>query len=182
MKYSDRDWENRNKIMTQHGPHWLSVPVHQESSDQLILNSHISEHEKKWPKKHKRTIQMNSFGTPCFEEVFPLLEELYDREWERLMDINLYFVDLVCDYLDIDCRFLKASDLEAEGEGEELLLWICREREATESTCPARWDGNYLTPELWEEAGITLTFHDYDYPEYEQGKASSSPGSPSWTC
>lgn len=173
VQYTERDWENRNKVNTQHGPHWLSVPVKKESGEQLILETRIAEHDR-WRKKHLKTIKMNYAGTPCFDEIYPMLEEMYEKEWERLMDLNIYFVDRVCDYLGIDCTFLLASDLEAGGEGEELLMNICRELDAG-AYLSGPLGRDYMHPERWRAEGIEVAFHDYEYPEYEQGEGEFVP-------
>ena len=36
MQYTKNDWRNRNKIKTQNGLQWLSIPVRQESLHQKI--------------------------------------------------------------------------------------------------------------------------------------------------
>ena len=51
MQYTKRDWRNRNKIITQNGSQWLSVPVAVKGKyEQKIKDTKIS--ETGWNKKH----------------------------------------------------------------------------------------------------------------------------------
>ena len=41
MQYTKNDWRNRNKIKTQNGLQWLSIPVRQENLHQKINETKI---------------------------------------------------------------------------------------------------------------------------------------------
>ena len=49
LQYTKNDWRNRNKIYTQNGLSWLSIPVG-TNEHRLILD--VKMNEKKWQKEH----------------------------------------------------------------------------------------------------------------------------------
>ena len=59
MQYTKRDWRNRNKIQTQQGLKWISIPVEVKGKYfQKISETKIS--EKDWAKKHWQQIKKSS--------------------------------------------------------------------------------------------------------------------------
>lgn len=53
VQYTRRDWRNRNKIKTQHGLQWLTVPVISKSSFTQKIYETIIDGDN-WQKKHWR--------------------------------------------------------------------------------------------------------------------------------
>lgn len=167
VQYTSRDWENRNKIKTPQGETWLSVSIEKGKRERLIKDTLISKSDLKWPVKHLRAIELNYSKAPFFHEIFPFMKEMYESKWNRLMDLNIHFVDFVVDYLGIKCDFFLASKCEPSGVGQELLVDICKKRGAT-IYLSGPLGNNYISNKLWEDNGIKLVFHDYQYPTYKQ--------------
>ena len=57
VQYTKNDWRNRNKILTNHGSKWLTLPVRLKTLSQLIKDTKIE--DKLWSKKHWDTIKQN---------------------------------------------------------------------------------------------------------------------------
>ena len=104
---------------------------------------------------------------PYFSLYFPFFEEMYLKEWKRLIDINTYFMDYACEALNIECKFVNASDFDSKGKGQELLINICNKLDA-DIYLSGSLGVNYITPQIWEKAGISLLFQEYNHPEYPQ--------------
>ena len=65
MQYTKRDWRNRNRIKTQKGLEWITIPVEVKGKYfQKINETKIS--EKNWAKKHWQTIAHNYSKTKYF--------------------------------------------------------------------------------------------------------------------
>ena len=56
VQFTKNDWRNRNRIKTQQGVNWLTIPVNHSISQRIneieVLNS-------KWRKKHWLTLKQN---------------------------------------------------------------------------------------------------------------------------
>lgn len=166
VQYTPRDWENRNKIKTSNGESWLSVPVIKQSREQKIQDTRI-DNEQNWAEKQLKTLQQCYAKAPFYKEHSFFLEETYAKNWEYLADINEHIVEYACDYLEIECNFIRASSFNPEGSGEELLINICNHLDVN-IYMSGSLGRNYIHAEKWQKEGIGLFYHDYEYPEYPQ--------------
>ena len=74
-QFTKNDWRNRNKIKTSQGVQWLTIPAQQNSLQQLICETKVS--NPKWAKKHWSTIAQNYSKTPYFKDYKDLFESFY---------------------------------------------------------------------------------------------------------
>lgn len=176
VRYTPRDWENRNRVKTAGGPVWLSVPVIRRKRDQRIFETLI-DNEQNWDQKHLRTLRHAYGKAPFYDAHADALEDIYSARWERLIDLNCQIVEYACKVMDIDCTFVRASELGVVGEGESLLIDICKNIEAS-----VYLSGNlgrkYINKNSWENEGIDVVYHDYVHPEYPQINGEFLP----WMC
>ena len=169
VQYTRRDWRNRNKIKTPHGLKWLTIPVNVKGKyHQKIKETTVS--DKSWRIKHLKTIKRCYLKSPYYEEVYPLVEKLYQTaEYDTISEINLHFIRGICKYLKIDTKIGFSSDYNlTEGRKTERLVSICKQAGATEYISgPLAKD--YLIKDKFDSEGIKLTWMNYDnYPEYPQ--------------
>lgn len=169
MQYTRRDWRNRNKIKTAQGLQWLTIPVVVKGKyHQTIKETVVSDPQ--WPRQHWATLQHNYSRAPYFEAYRDRIEPLYRTEDmpTQLSAINHRFLTAVCGMLDITTRLTWSMDYTIVPGKTERLVSLCQQAGATEYLSgPAARD--YVVPELFEAAGITLRWFDYSgYPEYPQ--------------
>jgi hypothetical protein len=167
-QYTRSDWRNRNKIKTPQGVQWLTIPVETKGKHfQAIKEAETSSNE--WREKHLKAFLQNYAKADYFAEYKPWLEHLYGScESQLISGINYHFMTAVCKELGITTTLTWSSDYEMVGGKTERLVNMCRQAGATSYLSgPAARD--YIEPGLFEQAGITLLFMDYDgYPEYPQ--------------
>ena len=167
VQYTKNDWRNRNIIKTPQGDNWLSIPVYQKSLSQKINETQIS--LKGWNKKHLKTIEFAYSKAPYFKEYRPFIEDLYTNiPSDNLSEINIYFLEKICQVLGIKTTFVKSSDLQSISGQTERLVDICKNLNATHYLSgPAA--KNYLQENLFQEASIDVEWINYsNYPEYSQ--------------
>ena len=94
-QYTKRDWRNRNKIKTQNGLQWLTIPVEVKGKyQQKIKDTVISDPE--WSKKHWSAIKYNYSKAAFFKDFKDQFEELYLGCTEKyLSDINYRFITAI---------------------------------------------------------------------------------------
>jgi hypothetical protein len=166
VQYTRRDWENRNRIKGPNGEILLTVPVIQRQRDQKISETRI-DNSQNWRQKHLKTLQQSYSKAKFFDQHMPLLEEILASDWEYLIDLNESIINYACQYLEIECRFVRASELAVDGVGEPLLIDICKKLGA-DTYVSGSLGRNYIDPHVWQENHIRLLFHDYEYPQYSQ--------------
>ena len=167
VQYTKNDWRNRNKIKTQQGIQWLTIPVRQESLEQKIKDTKIS--DKKWNIKHWRTISQNYAKAKYFKDYKDIFEELYlTCDEEYLSQINYKFITTINEILEIKTKLRWSSEFELLDGQTEKLLGICKDCNADiYLSGPAAKD--YFNEELAKQENIKVEWMDYSgYKEYEQ--------------
>ncbi len=168
MQYTRRDWRNRNKIKTPTGTIWLTIPVVAKGRYlQKISETEISNPE--WNQAHWKTIVHNYARARCFGTYRDVLEQLYLGSTETfLSQVNYRFIAAICDLLGIRTKLSRSVDYELTEGKTRRLVELCRQAGAAEYISGPSAKG-YLEEELFEQAGIKLTYMDYSgYPEYHQ--------------
>ncbi len=123
-KYLKQDWNNRNKIKTPQGEHYLTVPVVKNSDKARLRDVHIA-NSRAWRRSHWLSIQNFYRKAPYFEVHFEFFEDVYDKEWEHLAKLNEAILRYFLQAFGIKRQFVRASDLGCTGRKNELLLNIC---------------------------------------------------------
>lgn len=169
VQYTKRDWRNRNKIKTANGLKWLTIPVNVKGKYlQKIKDTTVS--DKRWRTKHLSTIRESYRKSKYFEEVYPLVENLYKTaNYNTISEINFHFITGICTYLNIGTKIVFSSDFDlTEDKKTDRLVNICTQAGATEYISgPLAKD--YIELEKFKSNNIKLTWMNYDnYPEYSQ--------------
>ena len=124
-------WRNRNRIKTQNGPLWLTVPVrHRGEGFPRILDVEIDPRTS-WARKHIASVRQVYARAPFLSRYLPELEALLQREWTHLVDLDIACVDLMARWLGIRRRVERSSCLGIDGERSERLVNVCRRFGAT---------------------------------------------------
>lgn len=167
VQYTKNDWRNRNKIKTQNGPAWLTIPTGTDL-DRLICE--VSLPDTRWQKNHYKTWVQYYSKAPFFRQYQPLLEEVYlARKWDSLSELNQYLIKTIArDCLGINTRFSDSRSYGASGKCLDRLLDLLEKSGATHYLSgPAAQD--YIDKASFTQAGIELSYKDYSgYPEYPQ--------------
>ncbi len=160
-------WRNRNRIKSPEGPCWLTVPVRHSGLGQPRIADVEVDARTPWARKHVGTIRQHYRHAPHLARYLPELEELLMRRWERLVDLDLAVVAMLCQWLNLRRTIFCASELGIGGGKSERLVNISKRFKAKRylSGTAAR---DYLDVELFERSGISVEWHDYRHPTYPQ--------------
>ena len=169
-QYTRRDWRNRNKIITQKGPTWLTIPIDVKGKfDQKVNEAKVKNNQ--WPIDHWNKIRENYKKAPCFKQYSKYFEDIYLKQlpkYEYLSDINRIMLKECINLLDIKIEVLDSRDFDIRGGKTGKLINICKDLEANEYfTGPAA--KGYMEESLFDENNIKLTYYDLEnFPEYKQ--------------
>jgi hypothetical protein len=167
VQYDKHGWRNRNRIKTQSGPLWLTVPVrHSGKGLPRILDVEIDARTP-WARKHVASIRQAYADAPFLRRYMPPLEELLLRKWERLVDLDIACVDLLAGWLGLRRRIERSSALGIGGERSERLLNICRHFGASTYLSGDAAQA-YLDVPLFERHGIAVEWQRFTHPAYPQ--------------
>lgn len=167
VKYSPRDWENRNKIkLTTGKTNWMSVPIIHRNKDQLIKDTMIN-NQQRWWEEHLNMLICNYGRAKYFKRYIDFFRDTYSKKWYYLIDLNIYIIDFIIKELGISCNFVKASDLNVKGTGQDLLINICKKLKG-DIYISGPLGRNYIEKKNFEKNRINLYYHDYKHPVYPQ--------------
>ena len=168
VQYTKNDWRNRNRIKTQTGEQWLTIPVRQDRLGQTISETRVV--DSRWAARHWKTIANNYTRARHFEVYAAMVEAWYSEAgvYELLPDINAFFIREICATLGITTHITSSRVYELEGDRVERLVGICQQAGAdVYLSGPAASD--YLDETLFTNAGVRVEWMHYDgYPEYTQ--------------
>jgi hypothetical protein len=168
VQFDKHGWRNRNRVKGPKGVVWLTVPVlHSGRSGQSILDVEI-DNRRNWRRKHLVTIGQFYARAPLIEALLPRLQEILERPWRRLVELDLALIDWLAAELTITTPRYRASELGISSDDRNRrLLDLCRHFGASRylSGNAAR---DYLELDRFTAAGVEVTWHDYVHPTYTQ--------------
>ena len=167
VQFSKNHWHNRNRIKTQAGSKWITVPVSKGPSGfQRIEEVQISQ---PFAVKHWRSIQQSYSKAAYFDECSDWLEDLYREaaNLKFLSDINILFMKAISTQLKLGTTFVSSSSFAKGVTPTGRLVDICCELGCSHYLSgPSARD--YLDQPAFAEAGIEIEWMDYSYSEYPQ--------------
>lgn len=166
VSYIKQGYINRNNILTPNGSVRFTVPVPGASSNKLISELSYSEDVTKVLK----TIQQSYSKSPYFDKVYPLLESILLYKNREIAEICLKSYRDVFEYLDLQRKFLKSSELDYDRSlsAKDRLISFSHKFGAD---CYINTPGGrelYNKPDFAKEA-IDLKFIDSLPIQYDQG-------------
>ena len=167
VQYDKHSWRNRNRIKSSAGPQWLTVPVRTHGRDQPTNRGIHVDNAQNWRRKHLLSIQQNYSKALYFAQYFPVFEQLFAREWDLLIDLNLAAFSAMNEALGLVREIKFSSELGCEGASVERLIALCHTLGATRF-----YEGSagrdYIDDSLFRSAGIEIEYQDYPHPTYPQ--------------
>jgi hypothetical protein len=167
VQYLPKEWMNRNKIKSSNGAIFLTVPVLKRGFLNKMNKEIQIDNSKNWKRKHLKSIYINYKDTKYFKNYFPFFEDVYNKDWLYLIDLNFYIFKNLLDFLNIKVKLLKLSDLNIEGKKSELVLNLCKKLGAKKYIFGEQGK-NYAEIDQFSKNGIDLIFQNYKHPNYAQ--------------
>lgn len=169
VQYVRRSWHNRNQIRTSNGKIWLTVPVHSRNLYRQKIKDVRIDNSFDWGRKHWKSICLSYGKAKYFDTQMQQFAEIYHRNWEWLLDLNVELIMLCARLLDIrHVTYLYSSQFGIQEENPtKRLIEICKRLNVTRYISgPAA--KTYMDEDAWRGAGILLEWHEAEYPTYPQ--------------
>lgn len=165
VQYDKDGWRNRNRIKTDRGAHWLTVPVRLKGKLGAKINEVEIDTADPWRRKHIKSLEQWYRKAPHFASEFGFFEEYLSQEWTSIAELAMEGTMRIARRLGIDTEFHTASALGIGGDKIERLIALCRRFGADE----------YLTGDAAEDyldeaafGDIRVIYQKYVHPEYPQ--------------
>jgi hypothetical protein len=165
VQFRKNYYQNRNKVRTADGWAWFTVPV-SRNLETLICDVVISE-DARWKAKWWNTISLSYKRSPFFEEYGGRIKDVFEMRYDKLSDLNIALLTLLCGMLGIRTKFMLASQMAIKETGSDLILDICK-KSGADIYLSGISGKEYLKLDDFKNEGIALEFQEFHHPIYKQ--------------
>ena len=166
VQYNSSGFQNRNYIKTNTGKMLLSVPVLSKFDSKI--NEIKIDKTKNWFKKHKKSIMTNYSKTDFFEEYKNKIEEIYETEYEYLIELNTKVIKFFLNELKIKTKIVFSSSLNLDCDSPKKILEICKKFNADKYISGVHWGLENLNLKEFSDNQIKIEFQKFLHPIYKQ--------------
>ncbi len=168
VQFEKNGFINRNKIKTQNGPLWLTIPVLSKGHlDSTMLEMQMSSGED-WKSKHLKSIEYAYKKAPHFDELFLKIQKLFDESpSELLSDFCFFQLQFWMKELNITTPIVKLSELKIKEKKSDLILEVCKKLKADIYLSGVQ-GANYLDEASFEKELIQVFYQEFKHPVYPQ--------------
>ena len=160
-------WISRNRFKNDQGTLWITIPVWKKGLGLQRISQVRICYEGNWRKKCLASLKTSYANAPYLGEHLDVVEEIFSGEFEKLVDLNVKIIQYLKKHLKVETSIILQSELGISAKGNELLLEICREVQASTYLAQAATK-KYLDPRIFADAGIELEFFRQPSPAYPQ--------------
>ncbi len=167
-QFTKSEYHARQKVKTHAKPVWLTVPVQSTGGYKPIQDVRI-DNKQPFQQQHLHKLRKSYGSTPYFDEVYAILEPVFNGDHERLVDLNLDLIEALCAYLDASVRIVRASTLPHEGDRAERLVQLVKAVGGSDHlTSTYGGDHQDVDWSPFEDEGIGIRVQEFEHPEYDQ--------------
>ena len=125
VHFIKRGWINRNRILVQMQPQYITIPLAKASQNVLIKDISIVNSD--WKTKMLKTIEINYKKAPEFTRVLPLIKNIVENQHDDLTVFLVKSIQSILRYIGIEKMLLRSSELnyDRRGNGSDKILSIC---------------------------------------------------------
>jgi hypothetical protein len=173
VQYEKNGWQNRNRINTQDGPRWLTVPVRARLG--MAIAEVAIDTRQDWARRHLRAIEHAYARAAHFRRYAPALAALYAEPWARLAPLAVASARWLAGAVGIATPSRLASELGVTASHPTTrLVGLCRAVGATVYLA-GRDGARYLDLAQFRAAGIAVRAQEYAHPVYAQPRGEFVP-------
>jgi hypothetical protein len=158
VNYIKGGWINRNRLLINGEPSYITVPLNQSSSNKRICDIALDQ-SSLWRNKLVKMVEMTYRKSPYFNEVFPMVEKLIRYESNNLSSYLVYQLQTLAVFMGIKSEIEITSGYYKNEQlsGQARVLDICK-LEKTNIYINLQGGKTLYDEEEFERAGINLKF------------------------
>ena len=169
IQFSKKGWFHRNNILLNGKKTLFSIPLKKDSDYLDVVDRMISEDSDKQINKIMAQIENGYKKAPYFNDVFPLIKDIFSAKEKNLFYYIYNSIQLVAEYLEIDTKIILSStlDIDHQLKSEEKVIAINKILHADRYINAIGGQDLYNKDRFFIE-GITLNFLNTEIVEYKQ--------------
>jgi hypothetical protein len=158
VNYIMRGWVNRNRLLINSEPTYITAPLHQATQNKKICEIDLQS-PPNWRDKLVKMVEITYRKAPHFSEVFPVVERLIRHETNSLSDYLAHQLQTLSLFMGINTEFVESSRCYGNNDlsGQGRILDICKREDAAVYINPQGGQEIYDW-ESFNNAGVELRF------------------------
>ncbi len=158
VQYIKAGWINRNRILKDGKPVWITFPVLSAAHD-LPINARYYAGDPQTRHRLLRRIEAAYRSAPCIAEIYPLIEEIMGFGEANVAAFNAHLIRRLAASMRIRTAFISSSELDKDNSltGADRVIEICRRLGATRYINPVGGKELYRADRFARD-GIELAF------------------------
>jgi hypothetical protein len=175
VQFSKGSFSNRVQVKTEKGAHWLSVPLTGLRLGQRI-NEVCLDGTTGWRDRHLALLEQAYRRAPHRDEMLGLVHGVYGRASATLSELAMASMEAVVSYFDLapGTAFHRSSELGVPGVSDDRVLSLVK-RFGGARYVTGHGARNYLDHEMFEGAGVEVSYLDYQKTPYSQLHGAFTP-------
>lgn len=168
VQFSKRSWQQRNKIKTQNGEQFLTVPVFTKDRREQLINEALIDTGTKVLSKHEKTIEHSYEKAEYYSEFKNKFNSIFENPPDKLIDLNMNLIEIVKNAFSITTPIIFSSELEAVGKKAELLFSICEKCDADTYISPPGSKVYLDESSVFQQSDVELKYINFICEPYKQ--------------
>ena len=158
VAWINKGWINRNRILVQGQPQYLTFPVAGASQNKSIRELDLLT-PTTWKNTLEKTLLMAYKKAPQFERFFPVLQTMLHAEITHLSTYIFHSLQVLCQYMQLPVQLIASTGAYPHEalKGQDRILDLCRQEQAAVYINPPGGAGLY-DAERFRQQGVQLSF------------------------
>lgn len=179
VQFIRHGWIERNRILKPtEGWQYIKVPLEKHHYDIAIKDVKIK-NSYNWQDNILKQLEHYKKKAPFYNDVINLLNKVFDKQSNSIVDLNVYALELICKYISIEFNYsiFSQSDIKSikAKEADEWSLEISKALGIKLYYNPIGGKSFY-DKSKYERENINLKFHKLNLQEYKQKLTNFEPG------
>lgn len=167
VQYKHREFQNRNKIRTQMGWMWLTIPIQTKGKGRQKICEVKIDNESPWQRQHLQSLKTWYGKAPYFKEYLAHLEDFYRKPHDSFCEFAVGMIKTILTLLKINTTLYFESQLKTTKKRTERIIEICQKLNA-DTYLSGQGGKDYLEENKFFKARIKLVYQNFKHPVYKQ--------------
>ena len=167
VQFEKKSWQNRNRIKGANGEIMLTVPTLTKGKYDQKISEVLIDNKNDWKSKHFQAFSLSYKKSRYFNEYYPFLEDLYLKNWDSLMDLDIYIMNYVLKLLECKTQIFYDTDYSFKGNKTDFLVDMTQQL-GCDTYLSNKGSASYVDIETFVQAGLNHRYLDYKGIQYRQ--------------
>lgn len=164
------DYLNRSLFLTYGKKKYFTVPICRNFKQIKIKDLEI-DNSYNWKKNFINFIKENYRSAKFYKKYESFFFSIQNREFKKVIELNIFFIDKICNLLNIKKKFIYSSHYELKSQSSLRIVELTKLLNGTEYLS-GQGAKKYLDEKLFLNNKINLNYLNYKQVDYEQQKSS----------